>query len=167
MQAYGVPIANRTRFFSLSPHGVIAIPMNSLKLRRPAGVNCRWKLRSRKKRRSGEGVPNRLSRTHPGRKCVPRELDVDARRDRLELAHALAQVRQLDPAGRGRKAALASFVRQLEAPELEPAVPRLERCQARSGEPEDDARAKHTNRDRVHHFSSLRSASISRASSSF
>src|SRR6185503_15686480 len=94
-------------------------------------------------------------------------LEIDPRGDRLQLADPFAKVGHLDPAACGGKSAVGRDLGQLHLLELEPAVPRLEPCEACTGEPQDDARAQHCNRQRVHHFSSLRSASISRASSSF
>src|SRR6478672_12246156 len=99
-----------------------------------------------------------------GAKCA---LNIDSGGDRLELADSLPKVGDLDPAGRGRQPAVAADLRQLHLFQLEPAAPRLEPGDARSGEAGDDAGAQHSNRNRVHHFSSWRSASISRASSSF
>ena len=68
----------------------------------------------------------------------------------------------------GRKPAVAGDLGQLHPLELEPAVPGLEPGQARCRQARRCTLARqHSNRQRVHHFSSCRSASISRASSSF
>src|SRR5437868_13672 len=103
----------------------------------------------------------------PGSEARGDNSDIDAGCDRLELADALTQIRDFDPsAGRG-KAAVAERLGQLHLLELEPAVPSLKPGPARRTHSDENARGKHSNRDRVHHFSSWRSASISRASSSF
>src|SRR5206468_7471762 len=87
--------------------------------------------------------------------------------DRLELADPLAQIGDLDPASGGGQAAFSGHLRQLHLLELEPAVPGPQARDARSAQPHDHARRQHSDRQRIHHFSSCRSASISRASSSF
>src|SRR6185369_950259 len=73
-------------------------------------------------------------------------LQIDAGGDRFELADSLAQVGNLDPAGRGGKVAIAGVVGQLEALEVEPAIPRLEPGPARGAEAEDDAGAQQSDR---------------------
>ena len=65
-------------------------------------------------------------------------LDIDPGRDRLELAHPFAQVRDLDPPARRGKPALGAALAQLEPLEVEPAVPRLEPGPARRAETGDD-----------------------------
>src|SRR6476469_7044026 len=66
-----------------------------------------------------------------GAKCA---LTIDSGGDRLELADSLAKVGDLDPAGGGRQPAVAADLRQLHLLQLEPAAPRLEPGDARSGE---------------------------------
>ncbi len=116
-------------------------------------------------RRRGAEPP--LGKRIWGDDAFPRGLNVDSGGDRLELAYPFPEVRDLDPAACRRKSAVAGLVGQLEALQLEPSVPGFEPGPARSGETHDDARREHSNRQQVHHFSSCRSASISRASSSF
>src|SRR3954471_9740043 len=93
--------------------------------------------------------------------------DVDAGGDRFELADAFLQVGDLDPAASGREVPVGMIVGQLQPLELEPPVPGPQGRDAGAAQSGDDACGQHSNRQRVHHFSSCRSASISRASSSF
>src|SRR5690348_8304696 len=160
--AQAKPVRARTQVFGES--------MNSTcwrrgeERKRPA-ANSIIPLRMKEARR--EGDPPGLLVSAPGERSALGDSKVDAGGNRLELADPLAKVGDLDSAGRGRKSALAGNLRQLHFLELEPAVPGLESRERRAGKPDDDARAQHSKRQRVHHFSSWRSASISRASSSF
>src|SRR6185369_8910937 len=114
-----------------------------------------------------KGEPNRLWCLVAGESYEAGVLQIYSGGDRFQLANPLAKIRDLDPSRRWGQGLVGRVVGQLEALEFQPAVPGFEPCPTRGAEAGDDACAKYANRNRVHHLSSSRRASISRARSSF
>src|SRR3569833_1576502 len=121
-------------------------------------------------RRPGEGVRSASVSRIPEERCaagVQFGLEVDACGDRFELADAFLEVGHLDPSRCHQQVPVRGVVGQFEPLEFEPPVPGLEAGNTGCSEAAEDACRENANGHQVHHLSSCRSASISRASSSF